>query len=157
MFYVLSTLNRLADFCRMADDKELKFLFIKEALWQHADYLDDILQEAISRRKLINEGDLVDNISFNVRQDGDKPVLQVNFPVHGRFIEIRFYKSRNRQKHESEVRRNLYNLQTRKKKNAQWYTRNVMGGLKRLISSIQTGLTREEIDRLKFILEQKSA
>jgi hypothetical protein len=137
----------------MATDK-LEMLYLKERLWEHGDYLVDLLIETIEKKKIKYSGDLADSVQRKVSVDGrGRPMLSISFLSYGRAIEIRWYKSRNRVKHETEVRQNLWKLQAKKKKNAQWYTRTVMGSINRLMASIANDFSDEERARLKRLLE----
>jgi hypothetical protein len=142
----------------MAEDSEIKLAFIKDQLELHGDYLSDLFQGAIDKLNLKDTETLLESIDYSVKMDGrGNPVLQFTFPGYGRFIEIRYYKSRNRAKFERNVRQNIWGLQERrrKSKNTRWYTRNVYGSLNRLISRLQSEFSKEEIARLKRVLESE--
>jgi hypothetical protein len=137
----------------MASDN-IEMLYLKERLYEHGDYLVDLLIQTLEKKRIKFSGDLAESIDRKVSVDGrGRPVLSISFLSYGRAIEIRWYKSRNGVKHETEVRQNLWKLQGKKKKNAQWYTRTVMGSINRLMASIANDFSDEERARLKRILE----
>ena len=132
--------------------------YLKERLYEHGDYLTDLLLGELRKRKLKDTGDLEDSIEYKVSVDvRNRPLLSISFLSYGRAIEIRWYKSKNRVKHETEVRQNLWKLQNKKSKNAQWYTRTVMGSINRLIIHIATDFREEEKFRLKRAFERQTA
>jgi len=142
----------------MATEQQIEMAYLKERLYEHGDYLTDLLLGELRKRKLKDTGDLEDSIEYKVSVDvRNRPLLSISFLSYGRAIEIRWYKSKNRVKHETEVRQNLWKLQNKKSKNAQWYTRTVMGSINRLISHIATDFSEEEKSRLKRAFERQTA
>jgi len=141
---------------------EIELLFIREILDQHGEYLFDLLSEGIESKALIKEGVLLDSLHYKVSMRGNNPVLSYYFVSHGRFIEIRYFKkSQNtRQWKTVNTEKELWKIRSKedrlsrkkKKKDTNWYTRNVYGSQNRLIGRIGSEFTTEEITRLKNIL-----
>ena len=145
---------------------ELELTFIAEVLDQHGEYLTDILIEAIESKQLISQQDrehLVDSITYDTTRYGINPVLIMNFPAYGRFIEINYHKrSKNTSLLDQDSinlalwgRSNRQQLKQRKKKDTRWYAKNVYGSLNRLIGILMYEFTEAERARLTQILEQQ--
>ncbi|KAA6330239.1 hypothetical protein EZS27_021034 [termite gut metagenome] len=141
------------------DDKELKLLFIEEELSQHGDWLCEAFTEAIEREKIIRTGDLYDSINYKRFRAGDNPGLRVNFLLYGRLADIAAHRRRHFHKHDVDTNRDVWgmklNRQEKKNGNAQWYSKNMYGGLNRLVSRVMYGLSDMEIARLKSIIEKR--
>lgn len=145
---------------------DLEFEFILEILDQHGEYLSDLLVESISRKTLIDQGVLVDDIHFRVAKYGQNPVLQFSFLDYGRFIEIRYHsKSRNttlwrdshREARKAILGRQVVSRNFRRKKDTRWYAKNVYGSVNRLIGKLMYEFTEEEKQRLHQILELRKS
>jgi hypothetical protein len=142
---------------------EVELLWIEEVLDQHGEFLIDRLQESIDDKDLIKSGDLIESISARVSHDGINPVLQVSFLSYGRAIEIAFHKKSSNTKLWTKPNTNQIvwgireNKQKKKRKNTNWYSRNVYGSLNRLISIIMYELDEKEIGRLKGILQRRQS
>lgn len=145
---------------------ELEMLFIAEVLDQHGEYLTDLLVDAIESKKLISQEDkdhLIDSISYDTTKYGINPVLVMNFPAYGRFIEINYHKrSKNTSLLDQESankalwgRQNGKQLTRKKKKDTRWYSKNVYGSLNRLIGILMYEFTEEERARLTNIMQQQ--
>jgi len=138
---------------------ELEQLFIKEILDQHGEYLTDLFVYSIEAKKLINEGELIDGISYKVEKRGNNFVLAFTFPEYGRQIEIRYFKSKNSQKLKPiNTNRMLWNIRGKqqrkpKAKDTRWYSRNLYGAQNTLIGRLGSEFTKDEIARLKGIIE----
>ncbi|NJK95092.1 MAG: hypothetical protein HC905_09440 [Bacteroidales bacterium] len=76
----------------MEQSKELEQLFIREILDQHGEYLFDLLTGQIEGKSLIKDGELLDSLQYQVRMEGDSPVLSISFYSYGRVIEINYFK-----------------------------------------------------------------
>ena len=145
---------------------ELELTFIAEVLDQHGEYLTDLVVDAIESKKLISQEDkdhLIDSISYDTTKYGINPVLVMNFPAYGRFIEINYHKrSKNTGLLDQDSankalwgRTNTKQLSRKKKKDTRWYARNVYGSLNRLIGILMYEFTEEERARLTNILQQQ--
>lgn len=136
------------------NSEELKLLFIEEELSQHGEWLCDVLSEAIEKRKLIESGELQGSVNYSSFKSGENPGLRVSFVKYGRFLDIEGYKKK---KHTVDTNREIWGIRQNRvrKKNTQWYARNMYGGLNRLISRIMYGLTDAEVERLKGILNNR--
>lgn len=142
----------------MDQSKDIEQLFIREILDQHGEYLFDLLTGQIEDKNLIKEGELLDSLRYQVRMEGDSPVLSISFYSYGRVIEINYYKKSSNTRKWQAVNTNKLlwgvreNSKLKKKKDTAWYTRSVYGSLNRLIGRLSTEFTEQEIARLKNIL-----
>lgn len=147
----------------MDQSKDIEQLFIREILDQHGEYLFDLLTGQIEGKNLIKEGDLLDSLQYQVRMEGDSPVLSISFYSYGRAIEINYFKkSTNTRKWQAVNTNKLLwgireNSKPKKKKDTTWYSRTAYGSLNRLIGRLTTEFTEKEIERLKNILAQQQA
>lgn len=138
---------------------DVEQLFIKEILDQHGEFLTDLFIQSIEAKKLEDTGSLLGAISYRVLKMGNSFVLRFSFPDYGRFIEIRYHKSKNSLKLlRKNTNRQLWNIRGKntssKKKDTRWYTRNVYGSQNTLISRLGTEFTKDEIMRLKNIISE---
>lgn len=120
----------------MADD--INFVFKKE-LTEHGKFLTEALRKRLEEMKLIKTGDLLKSIDYNVVESGSVATLQVNFNTYGRAFEIRFYRSQNSLKHNTETRQNREKLKDKKTKDARWYSKTAYGTVKRLRVNLLLG------------------
>jgi len=139
---------------------DLELLFVREVLWQHGDYLQDLFIEEIEKRNLRDTDALIDSIGFNVSNYGIDPVLMFNFFGYGRAIEIRWHKrSNNTKEWVTDTNKAVWGIGSRtnkkKKKNTLWYARNLYGSINRLISILSYEFSEEEQKRLKNILDKQ--
>ena len=132
---------------------DIELLFIEEVLDQHGEYLFDLFQDTIDSKALKETENLADSIQFKVTQDSRGPKLSFTFPSYGRFIEINFHKRRQNSSIFGIERSNSQHLKKKKKKDTDWYTRNVYGSLNRLIGILMYELSDSERLRLKNLLE----
>lgn len=132
---------------------EVELLFIRETLDQHGEYLVDILYDSIVEKNLRVSDELLNSIEYKTDYASTNPKLSVTFLSYGRAIEINYHK---KTRFEASVNRDIWgvkeNRQTKKKKNTQFYSRNVYGSLNRLISILSNEYTDAEKERLKQIL-----
>lgn len=147
---------------------EIELMFISDQLYVHGDYLTDLVIDAIESKGLITQQEkdhLIDSISYEViDRKGINPMLIMNFPDYGRFIEINYHKrSRNSATLDSiNANAAVWGRPNRKKmkrtkKDTRWYSKNVYGSLNRLIGILMYELSDEERTRLTRILENKQA
>lgn len=137
------------------ESKDLKLLFIEEELSQHGEWLCDILQQEIEKKRLKDSGSLLNSLNYSSFKSGNNPGLRVNFMSYGRAIDINAYK---KNRHSVDVNREIWGMKEnrrKQRKSSNWYAINMYGGLNKLISRIMYGLTDEEIARLKGILSNR--
>lgn len=141
----------------MPDEKQLENLFIQEELDQHGEYLIDLLQEAIENKTLKLTGDLQEAMHYVVNKREGRNSLALSFYGYGRAIEIRYHLSKNTRKlQQPSANRMLLGLRDKpqaKKKNTQWYSKNVYGSLNQLIGRVMYGMSEQERQRLTRIIE----
>lgn len=144
----------------MSDDKKLENLFIQEELDQHGEYLMDLLQEAIEEKKLIVTRELMESMYYLVNKREGRNSLALSFFGYGRAIEIRYHLSKNTRKLDKpSTNRMLFGMRDKKptrKKNTQWYSKNVYGSLNRLIGRVMYGMGEQERERLTKILAMQA-
>lgn len=138
------------------DEYELEWM--ADVLDQHGEFVADILQEAIEDKELKVTEHLKDSISFKAHRLMGTPGLSISFDSVGRFIEIRYHKSKNRSLL-SEISANHAKVKSikrnQKKKDTRWYAKNVYGSLNRLIGILMYEFTDQERNRIKGILEKR--
>lgn len=129
-------------------------LYIQDNLYQHGEYLIDLLRKQIIDKKLIRTGNLLNSLSFKMWQDSlGRPVLAIRFLSYGRALEIRWHKGKNRRNFETNVRRNLWALKNKKIKDTRWYTRTVYGSINRLMNILASDFSENEKERLKNMID----
>lgn len=139
----------------MASDKEIKVLFIREILDQHAEFLIDLFSETLEANKIYKSGELLDGINYQIRTFSDSTDLLISFPSYGRFIEIRYNRIKNKKNvFHVDTNRELFGVKSNAfaPKNVNWYSRNAYGSINRLISMLSYEFSDQEISRLKGIL-----
>lgn len=146
-------------------NKEVELLYMEETLSAHGTYLKNLFVSSIQKNRLIFAGDLEGGIVFSVAKEGLNPKLTFTFPLHGRFIEIRYFKkSANTQKW-NDARADSANavwgnapdkIKATRKKDTRWYSKNLYGSLNDLIGKIMYELSDAERIRLKSIIEQRN-
>jgi hypothetical protein len=144
----------------MADiqDKDIEFLWQEEVLSQHGEFLMDLFQDTITEKNIRVSDDLMDSLNYSAFREGEDRGLRINFFEHGRFIEIRKHKKRNRM--DTKTNETLWNakdnsMNRKKMKDVDWYSRNAYGSLNRLISIVMNELSTEEMNRLKNIIQNR--
>ena len=140
----------------MVSEDKIKLLYQKEVLYRHGDYLMDLLDMAIEKKKLKNKGELKESLSFDVKKDfAGRLILQISFLGYGRAVEIRYHKSKNQKTWAEQRRNDVWGLNRKRRKDTRWYARNVYGSINRLIAVMREEFSKEEIQRLKRILEKE--
>ena len=136
---------------------DIRFIFQEKVLRNHGDFLMQLLQESIKEKKLIDSGDLLDGIDFEVVRDGVNWNLNFSFLDYGRFIEINRNKRKRASRFDFNTNRDLWGIKenSMKKKRTDWYTRNAYGALNRLVSTLMYEFTDQEIARIKKQIETK--
>ena len=140
------------------DNKDIEFLWQEEVLSQHGEFLMDLFQDTITEKNIRVSDDLMDSLNYSAFREGEDRGLRINFFEHGRFIEIRKHKKRNRM--DTNTNATLWNakdnsMNRKKMKDVDWYSRNAYGSLNRLISIVMNELTTEEMNRLKAIIQNR--
>jgi len=142
-------------------DYEINDQYIQDVLYQFGDYQMDKLQENIERLKLIDEGVLLDGISFKVYESGAN-FLVFEFPLYGRFIEIQYHKKRiqsQKDKQNPLVKEKWKREKERLKyraKNTQWYTKQLYGSFNWLIGKLMYGLSDQVRNKIINSLQNNS-
>lgn len=132
-------------------EKDIKQEFIKEELDLHGEFLMDILSEVIEEKDLINTEHLLSSLQYQTLKEGENYKLSLSYAIYGRFIEIRQNKSKIAEN--SKTNHSLWGIKRQKKgKDAKWYSKNVYGGMNRLIGRIMYGMSDETRARLINIL-----
>jgi hypothetical protein len=138
---------------------EIELLFIEETLDKHGEYLIDQLVDDIEDKNLRISDDLMDSLNARVRYEGKDPVLQLSFLGYGRAIEINYHKKEKDSVWQTDTNKEIWGIKQnrirKKKKNTQWYSKNVYGSLNRLLGILSSEYSDEEIARLKGILEYR--
>jgi hypothetical protein len=140
------------------DNKDIEFLWQEEVLSQHGEFLMDLFQDTITEKNIRVSDDLMDSLNYSAFREGEDRGLRINFFEHGRFIEIRKHKKRNRM--DTKTNETLWNakdnsMSRKKMKDVDWYSRNAYGSLNRLISIVMNELSTEEMNRLKNIIQNR--
>lgn len=140
------------------EQKRIENLFVQEELDQHGEFLMDLLVEAIEAKDLVKTQALMESMYYTVNKREGNNSLTLNLFGYGRAIEIRYHTSKNSRKLEK-VNTNQLLWKARghevrkKRKDTRWYSHNVYGSLNRLFGRIAWGLSEQEKERLKKILE----
>ncbi len=136
--------------------KDIEFLFQEEVLDQHGEYLIDLLTETLQEKKIRVTDDLMKVLNYRIFREGENRGLRVNFFDYGRFIEIRKHKKKQ-SKWDTNTNNLLWGVKENKikKKDTDWYSRNVYGSLNRLIGILMNEFTDQEITRIKGILQNR--
>lgn len=140
---------------------EVELLFVEEVLDQHGEYVADLFAEDIISKKLRRTDDLLESIDYKVTNYGIDPVLLMSFFSYGRAIEINWHKRSKNSKKWALTNTNSaiwgikQNRPRKRKKNTKWYTHNYYGSINRLLSILSSEYSKEEVKRLKGILERR--
>ena len=135
-------------------DDELVKLHFQETLSLHGEMLADLLSERIERQHLVNSGLLQDSINYEAFQQDGNPGLRFRFVSYGRCVDMLDYR---RNKHTVDTNRDIWGIkQNRMKQNShKWYAKYMYTSLYALISRLMYGLSEQEIQRLKGILQHR--
>ena len=143
----------------IGQQSDIELLFIEEVLDQHGQYIIDLLHNDIAAKRLRLEDKLLDSLQYRTRKSGNNPMLELSFFGYGRALEIRWHKrSQNTKKWlKTNTNQTIWKTKSnsRKWKNARWYSKNVYGSLNRLISRLSYEYTQAEQTRLKQILQDR--
>ena len=142
----------------MADQlNDIELLFVEEVLDSWADDdLIDTLYDSVVEKKLRDSDELLESISSKLGKEGNNPKISINFMSYGRALEIRYKRKQDREVSTNTLLFGAKENRTRKrKKNADWYSKNAYGLLNKLISRLSYEYSDEEVRRLKGILEHQ--
>jgi len=135
---------------------ELELLFIKEQLWLHSEELTELFERDIQRKNLIRDENLLntftDGSNYRVFERSGRVYLTLAFPIYSRFIEINYHKKIKQET--NNIAEKKFGTK-KKKKDTQWYSRNMYGSQNLLIGRLMWGLSDIERERLKNILERE--
>jgi hypothetical protein len=150
----------------MATDREIERRYIEEQLDLHGEYLNDLFIADITRKNLINKGDLLDYFdsasTWDITTRNSLPALVFDIPVYGRLIEIQDKKRlRGIRTRKVDTNALLWGIKPKKErkkkgKNAQWYTHNTYGAQNLLIGRLMWGFSDIEKNRIKKLLEENN-
>jgi len=135
-----------------ANYKEIE-LFIREELDQHGEWLIDRFTEALERNKNVDSGTLLESFDARVGSGPDGSItLAVSFMTYGRAMEIA---GRKRKKKAAWAKKNgeTWGKKTRRGKKVEWYNKNRYGGYGRLIRRLTAGMSEQELQRIRGILQ----
>ena len=132
------------------DYKEIE-LWIREELSQHGEWLIDRFVEALERNKNVDTGNLVESMDYRTHEEQGAQVLDVSFPLYGRFAEVRS----RRQRKGGTNRDTWQRRQNHRPKRVEWYNRNRYAGYGRLVRRIAAGMSDAELKRIRGILEEQ--
>lgn len=128
-----------------SEDDYIEFRFVTAALKKYGYKVYKAASGDIANKNLIKDGELKSGISWQVERIGQKGgKLTMDFPMHGRFIEIQYHKKSTNAQKLSSINRDIWGVKEnrpRKRKDTRWYTHNVYGELNSLIGELMYGLT----------------
>ena len=133
---------------------ELVLLHFQETLSLHGEMLADLLSERIERQHLVDSGLLQDSINYEAFQQDGNPGLRFRFVSYGRCVDMLDYK---RNKHQVNTNETIWGMkQNRMKRTShKWYAKYMYTSLYSLISRLMYGLSEQETERLKGILQNR--
>jgi len=120
--------------------------FIELELDEHYAYLADLFIDDINNKKLIKSEKLLnhfenENVS-EINKGSYGTTLKIKFPNYGRFIEIQSKKKiKSNNIDTNALLWGVKEAKSKKKKNTDWYTKNVYGAQGRLIGRIMYGFS----------------
>lgn len=131
-------------------------LFVREELSQHGEWLVDRFAEAIERNKNVDSGQLLESLNYDTSTGHDGSAqLTVSFMTYGRAMEIM---GRRRKQHLKEQQNHdVWATKNHKPKKVQWYNKNRYAGYGRLIRRLSAGMSDDELQRIRGILNQAKA
>lgn len=146
----------------MKEWNEVESLFVREIVSEHGTYIVDLLADTIeelnqkrgNRNALINTGELIDSLNWDVKKISNGYVLEISFLGYGRAVEIQYFKSKQLRR-DTSAKTEAKNLRRASKKDTRFYSKNVYGSINRLLGRVSSEYSDEEIKRLKGILNTK--
>lgn len=131
--------------------------FVARELDRHGRYLSGLFVDSINKRRLIKDKNLLSEFkAVAYKVDVSNKKLTFNFSDYGRFIEINYNKRAIRSV-SAQVRADIWGIKTsvrKKRKNTNWYARNLYGSLNTLIGHISWGYTEEIAEEMRKALEK---
>lgn len=133
---------------------ELVHLHFQETLSLHGEMLADLLSERIERQHLTDSGRLLESIGYDVFQENGNPGLRFRFISYGRCVDMMDYR---RNKHRVDTNREIWGIKQNrmKQRSHKWYAKYMYTSLYSLISRLMYGLSEQETERLKGILQNR--
>ena len=132
------------------DYKEIE-LFIREELSQHGEWLIDRFIEALEKNRNIDSGALIESFDYQTGTEGGAQTLTVSFLTYGRAMEIG---GRRRKQRMKEQNHKVWAKKNHRPKRVQWYNKNRYAGYGRLIRRLTAGMSDDELQRIRGILER---
>ena len=138
-----------------ASYKELD-LWIREELSQHGEWLVDRFIDALERNRNIDTGELAESFDYRTATEQGAQTLTVSFLTRGRLMEVA---GRRRRKSASGgfpagSNRKAWAKKNHPRKKVEWYNRNRYAGYGRLIRRLTAGMSDQELQRIRGILER---
>lgn len=133
---------------------ELIQLHFQETLSLHGEMLADLLSEKIEGQHLVQSGLLLESIGYDAFEENGNPGLRFRFISYGRCVDMMDYR---RNKHEVNTNQVIWGMkQNRMKRTSRkWYAKYMYTSLYSLISRLMYGLSEQEMNRLKGILQNR--
>ncbi len=134
--------------------KEIE-LFIREELSQHGEWLIDRFIDALERGGHVLSGDLIDSFDYGTTSTGTDGGVEmtISFPTYGRLTEI-MARRRKRNRTADSNRSQAFSSRNHRPKKVEWYNRNRYAGYGRLIRRIAAGMSEQELQRIRGILNE---
>lgn len=139
----------------MSDEiKEIE-LFIREELSQHGEWLIDRFVDALERGGHVLSGDLIDSFDYGITSTGTDGGVEmtISFLTYGRLTEI-MARRRKRNRTADSNRSQAFSSRNHRPKKVEWYNRNRYAGYGRLIRRIAAGMSQQELQRIRGILNE---
>ena len=133
--------------------KELD-LWVREELSQHGEWLIDRFVEALEKGGNVVSGDLLDSFDYQTGSEGGAQTLTVSFLTYGRLAEVM---SSRRKKQQKITKKNgdVWGRKNHSPKKVQWYNKNRYAGYGRLIRRLTAGMSDQEFQRIRGIIEKQ--
>lgn len=136
--------------------------FIRRELDKHGEWLVDRFVEQLEKNGNRITDTLLNSLNWNLYDPGDGSAagLEVGFETYGRFFEIRSRESRQRKDNAMPLNVNklVWGIKERKKKrkSTRWYARNMYGGLGKLVSRLSAGISDDELQRIRQVMQDST-
>ena len=128
-------------------------LFVQEELSQHGEWLVDRFAEALERNKNIDSGQLLESLDYQTDTQHGEQTLTVSFMMYGRVMEAVGRRRKRRAKEGTNSR--VWAKRNRMPgKKVEWYNRNRYAGYGRLIRRLTAGMSDDELQRIRGILQR---
>lgn len=148
----------------MAEEASYKEVneFIRRELDKHGEWLVDVFIEQLEKNGNKITGQLLESLNWQLYdpKDGSAAGLEIGFETYGRFFEIRSRESRLKKENAMPLNTNklVWGIKERKKKkkSTRWYARNMYGGLGKLVSRLSAGMTDDELQRIRQVMQDST-